>query len=542
VSLTLNNVGSGQYYLWVSYTDSGIADVAVTLASKTTVMLTVNFRAPTSLKPKTYTDSAKFQLCQDSKCAEPIAGAATSISISYTITSWPANAAPTLTFPQIPLSIQALAIDPFYPASVSENFSMANFVVAPYLTATTTNSGIRGVSPIANSTTQGTLSASAQPGDQMGAGTYTGTILVTACLDATCVNPVPGSPFSIDVTYTVGNAITVGGSNGYTLQGIPVPAMGMVWDPLNKLIWLVLQPDGTGHSHVVSVDPSTTTISSPVELDGAGNGAIAISDDSQFLYVAVENGEVGEIQRLSLPSLASNLIFAVGQPLGNGAAAIQVAPATPHTIAVALSKYSSPITFGYETGVAVFDDNVMRTMVATATPANPPASATGTVVDYLQWGPTAATLYGSGFSGATASIYTMSVDANGIETATNEGNFSGGMMHPAQGLLYLDGGTIFNPTTNTANNKFTATPNLYGLLPDAAASRLFVSSSSQLEGTVVLQSYDLQSLTPISQLMFPSIVSQQGQWLLWGQNGIAILTSQYNGPFLFLVSGSFVSP
>ena len=103
--------------------------------------------------------------------------------------------------------------------------------------------------------TQGTLSIGLQPGNQMGSGTYTGTISVTACLDATCANPVQGSPFQIAVTYNVGSSITVGGANGYTVQGLQLQSLGMVWDPLNQVIWVVQHFDSTGVSHVAAVSP-----------------------------------------------------------------------------------------------------------------------------------------------------------------------------------------------------------------------------------------------------------------------------------------------
>ena len=501
ISLTMENVNSAQY-VGLGYTDTGIADAALQLTSASAGIITINYRAPTSLKPHAYADTVHLEICTDSACKDPVPGSAVSISIAYTITPIPSNAVPTITFSQTALSAQALAIDPFYPPSVSENVSMTNFVIPPYFTATSQNPGVSSPSITANSLSQGTLSVSFKPGNTVGAGIYTGPILITACLDSTCANPVPGSPFLIDVSYTVGNSVNVGGPDGYTVQGIQVQIQGMVWDRVNQSLWVVLPFDITGKSHVAAVNPVTQTMATPVALDSTANGAIAISDDSQFLYVGLSNGEV---QRLSLPDLSTNLRITTGQQSVNAGVAVnvQVAPGAPHTIAVALSQFGTGGVDGYETGVAVFDDDVMRPKEALAT-VQLPQFPSGTAVDFVQWGDTAETLYGSDFAYYTnPSIYTMTLDINGIETTANLGQVSGGQMHLAQGLLYLDGGSIFNPGTNTVKNTFSGIPNIYGLLPDTASGRLFLSRSDQLQGSVVLQSFDLQALTPLAQISLP---------------------------------------
>ena len=526
--------GSGAtYYLAVSYTTSGMTGAAIQILSADTALITVNFRPPTSLKPGTYADSVGLELCTDSACTTKVAGSALTIPVQYTVTPYSTSSTPAIAFAQTSVTPQALAVDPLQLPPITINFTMMNFVIAPYVSSSIQNPGVSGANVATSSTTQGSLTLTLLPGNIIGAGTYSGSVTVTACLDATCANPVPGSPFLIDVTYTVGSTVSMTGSAGYTVQVMELACQGMVWDPVHQLLYVVLPFDSSSVSHVVAIDPVAQTTTTPTALDSTSNGAISISDDGQFLYLGMSNGEV---QRLSLPGLTTDLRITTGQALSSAGIAvnISVAPGTPHTIAVALSSYAYGGESGSETGVAIFDDNVERPTIAPA--VGQPAS--GTPVDYVQWGATTTQLYGTTFSGGRTPFYSMTVNATGVGASIDEGAVSGGNMHAAQGSLFLDGGSIINLTTNQISNPFSATPNLYGLLPDAATGRLFVSNSVQLAGSVQIQAYDLQNLTSLAQIALPPIAVQQQDWTLWGTNGIVIRTPND----LVFVSGNFVSP
>jgi hypothetical protein len=533
IGLTWTNTGAATYYVRARYTVSGIADVALNLNPPANA--TVNFKPGTSLKPGTYTDQVAIELCTDSACKNPVPGAAITIPTTYTVTAVPASQEPTITFPQTSVSIQALAIDPLTQPVVTVPFSLANFVQAPYLSTSWSSSALSVVDVSQTSATQGALTIAVPSATTLSAGTHTATINVTACLDSTCTNPVQGSPFQVTVNYIIGNSITVAGPYGYVVQAMQQQVQSMVWDSVRQQLYVVLPFDSTGVSHIAAIDPVTQTMTTPVALDSTAFGAMAISDDSQFVYVGLSNGTV---QRLLLPQLTTDIRVTLdtGSVTGLYPADVQVAPGEPHTIAIALSADPYNNVGGEERGVAIFDDRVMRPNEATATGI----PATGTVADYLQWA-TPTSLFGVGYGSSyntQASLFGMAIDPSGIASSTNAGSVKGGRLHYAQSLLYMDGGTIFNPATNQANNTLSSTANLYGLLPDSGSGRLFVSNSTQVAGTIQLQALNLQQLTPIAQIVLPPLATQQQQWALWGHNGLVIRTTND----LIFVQGGFVGP
>jgi hypothetical protein len=525
--------GTSTYYVRAQWTTRGITDVALNLNPP--AKASINFKVGTSLRPGTYSDQVGLEICADQACNQPFAGTAVTIPTTYTVT--PATQQPTISIQQSSVSFQALSIDPFQQPAVTIPFTLANFVQSPYLSMASSNTAVANGSAMVTNATQGTLTIGVPSGQSLGAGTYTATISITACLDSTCVNPVQGSPFEVTVNYTVGNSVTVSGPNGYTVQAMQQKVESMVWDNVHQLLYVVLPFGTSGVSQVAAIDPTTLTMTAQVDLDAAANGAVALSDDSQFIYVGLVNGTV---QRLSLPQLTTDLRVHLNTGSVNGlyAGGLAVAPGAPHTLAVALANdpYNPS---GSERGVAIFDDDVMRPNEAAAS-GSPP---TGIVADYVQWS-SGTSLFGAAYSNseysssssAQTSLFAMSVDATGITASANAGSVSGGRLRYAQNLLFMDGGSIFNPQTGQIDNSLLSTPYLAGLLPDTTSGRLFVSNSTQVSGTIQLQSLDLQQRTPIATILLPPLASQQMDWALWGQNGIVISTAND----LILVSGSFV--
>jgi hypothetical protein len=456
--------------------------------------------------------------------------------MTYTILDVAVDAQPMVALERSALAAQALAIDPFSQPPLTVTLDLTHFIELPYLAVTSNNSAVAVANITATDLAHGVVAIYLKPGSAVGAGTFSGSIDVTACLDTTCVNPVPGSPFHIALTYSVGSSVTVAGTNGYTVRVMPISSQRIIWDSLHRLLYAVLPFDTTGKSHIVAIDPVTQTSGTPVLLGASANDALAISDDNEYIYVGLSNGE---IQRLALPALTTDAHIAMGLDAHNNpryAADIQVAPAASHTIAVALSDYPFGNFGGLEVGVAIFDDTVMRPNMALAA-FEPPS---GTIVDYLHWGTSGTSLFGTNynFGNPQSNFYAMNVNANGISTVTKTTGVSGGRLHTAQGLIYMDGGTIVDPGTNQQVANLANYPNLHGLLPDAANGRLFVSNSQTVSGSVQLQSLDLHQLTPIAQAELPPIAVEQQEWLLWGNDGIVIRTNNN----LVFVTGNFVGP
>ncbi|MBL8860969.1 MAG: hypothetical protein JNK02_03075, partial [Planctomycetes bacterium] len=74
----------------------------------------------------------------------------------------------------------------------------------------------------------------------------------------------------------------------FTAQAIPQQAIDLVWDPVSsKLYGTVQGTTGSGGNSVVPIDPYSHTVGTPVFV-GSQPSRIAISDNGQYLYAALE--------------------------------------------------------------------------------------------------------------------------------------------------------------------------------------------------------------------------------------------------------------
>jgi hypothetical protein len=558
----VNPSTSGTSVGGLAFTSSGISTVSLQMTSATSGVVTVEFKPPTSLKPATYSDTVRLNLCSDAACANPIQGTTLTIPVTYRVLPYAATNAPTISFSQTAIYAQSPAGATAAPPPTTITITATNFATPPYL-AVNQVEGPASIGAQLQGTTPAALLIS-YPGGTNGA--LTATFAVTACLDASCINPVLGSPFQISVVYGSDISLSAAGANGYTLQGIPIVAQNMVWDSTHGMLYALIYEGAITPAELVAIDPVTQTIGTPVALNSLATGAMAISDDGQYLYIGLSYDLFvgvphGEVQRLLLPSLSTDSIIDLGEDADgtqHAVSEIQVAPNAPHTIA-AIGYFGvggSPSYISGQNSVAVFDDAVMR-----------PDFVNQDYLENLQWDSTAASLFGTGpasTSGAAVagtSLYRMSVATSGIsaiQSITDTGaDTIGGQMHLAQGLLYLDDGAIYDPATNQFNNTLTNSSGLQALLPDVASGELILYQSPLGNGLAGLQSLNLQQLTATAELQLPSVApSKPGctptgsfpvavcppmspvTWTLWGQDGIAILATGY----ILFISGNFVGP
>lgn len=348
----------------------------------------------------------------------------------------------------------------------------------------------------------------------------------------TVSNASVGGGVSNSSTFFVG---TAGGSNFATIV-VNQSAQDIVYDSKNQVFYLSVPGTASANPNTIAVlDPTYAGITSTQPASNNPD-VLAISDDSQFLYVGIDGAST--VQRFIVPGLAPDISYPLGSSQFNGpyfALDLQVAPGAPHTSAVALGvSNGSPRAIG---GVTIFDDAMPR---PTKTPGY---GGTGLLFDSLQWGADANTLFASNTETTGHDFYTLAVNSNGV--ALNQdfpGTFTqfGDSIHfdPATKLIYSDEGHAINPVTGLPAANFNAT----GVVAvDAALNTAFFASLNS-SSIATIQSFDLTHFTPINTVTIPNVTGTPLHLIRWGQNGLALISKAANGTSqVVLLGGDFVS-
>ena len=326
--------------------------------------------------------------------------------------------------------------------------------------------------------------------------------------------------------------IGVTGRAGFAVTSVSEPAQDIVHDPARQAIYLsVPNTVPEGNSIAVLDLPSTKIVGT--QFAGSNPDLLSISDDSQFLYTALDGS--ASVQRFTLPSLGTDINYSLGSDSFFGpffALDLQVAPGAPHTTAVSLgSRGVSPQAIG---GITIFDD-------ATARPVRVPGfQGTGNLFDSIQWGPDATTMSAANGDDTGFDFYTLGVNASGI-TLTHDfpstfGSF-GNQIHFDHGtkLVYSNDGHALDPVTGLQAGIFNTSGTM---VPDSSLNTAFFMNQSFAANTVTIQSYDLTHFTPVGSINVP-ITGNAKRLIRWGQNGLAFNTD--NGQVV-LVGGSFLAP
>lgn len=341
--------------------------------------------------------------------------------------------------------------------------------------------------------------------------------------------PSPGGGSSSTLSFAIN-------SSGGTSQAINQASNDLVWDSKNQVIYLsVPSSAGAATGNTISVlNPLTGTITQS-QFAGSEPDALAISDDSQFVYVGL-NGS-SSVQRFLLPALTTDINYSLGKDPFFGpffALDLQVAPATPHTTAVTRANFGvSPAAQG---GVQIFDDATMRPTTV------PGFSGTGHLFDSLQWRSDATALYAANNEDTGFDFYTLVVSSTGVVFGNDYGgDFSqfGIRIHYDLGtkLVYSDDGHVIVPSTGLPAGVFAAS----GIMvPDSTLNKAFFLGQTQSQfgsSNYTIESFDLTHFTPLSSLVVPNVQGFPLRLIRWGTNGLAFNT---NGGQVFLVSGIFV--
>jgi hypothetical protein len=315
----------------------------------------------------------------------------------------------------------------------------------------------------------------------------------------------------------------------------------LVWDPINQVIYISVPGSASTHANQVCVlNPSTGAIMN-CQPAGGEPDVLAISDDSQFLYVG-EDG-TGTVQRFTLPGLVPDISYSLG---GSGspyyALDLQVAPGSPHTTAVTRGQNVSPAAQG---GIMIFDDSTPRPI---STPGD--GYPGGGVFASIQWGSDATALYAANSETTGYDFYTLTVSSSGVVLSQDypEVFWNPGRIHfdRGTGLVYSeDGFHAVNPSTGLPAAIFEAggAP----MVPDSTLNTAFFIARYvwQENSNYTLSFFDMTHFTPINRIPFSTtsppgknILIQPNRLIRWGTNGLALNDMQGN---LYFLSGSFIN-
>jgi hypothetical protein len=110
--------------------------------------------------------------------------------------------------------------------------------------------------------------------------------------------------------------------------------------------------------------------------------------------------------------------------------------------------------------------------------------------------------------------------------------------------MYDDGGQVVNPANGVVVGTFDAS----GIMvPDGALGEaFFLGQSEQQEGgaNYTIESFDINTFTPISSLTISNVIGYPTSFIRWGSSGLAFTTNNESSPAagsVYLVSGSFVN-
>ena len=341
--------------------------------------------------------------------------------------------------------------------------------VDPIVTAITA-SGIAALTPgsVRFSVTDGVAFLRVEPDGHL-SGTSPGTATVTATADGVVSAPL---------TVTVLPAPLVA-------RVFHLPCLELVADPVSGTLWAPLGRLNANPNAVVSINPATGDVGTPIALAGTPS-AVAISDDGTTLYAALPS--LGAYQRVDLAASAAGPVYTLppnGLDPDFYPLSLAVQPGHPGT--VALSRLSQFPGDNGEDGPYVYDDGVRR-------PNGQPLA----VGSRLLWSSPDRLLTSPDFD--THGISELAVDAQGL---TKLGTFRfdapfNTILLQAGDRLYGDNGLVLDAVSVTKMGTFPlpavdSQDTNIGPAIDLAARRVYFVRSFGSQGTVHLLAFDLDT-------------------------------------------------
>lgn len=298
------------------------------------------------------------------------------------------------------------------------------------------------------------------------------------------------------------------------IRQVALPTNDLIYDPVTQRIYAsVPSRAGALGNSVTAIDPVSGNIG-PSVFVGSEPNRLALSDDGQFLYVALDGAAA--VRRLQLPSLTPGLQFPLGTDSFSGPFYVEdmeVLPGNPRAIAV--SRRNQGFSPRHE-GVAIYDDGIQR---PTTTPDH-----TGS--NRIEFSASAARLYGLNNETTEFGFRRMTVNASGVSVLSITNGLISGFALEIKfdgGRIYASSGQVIDPEAGTLLGRFSF-EGFGGLVrPDTAAGRVYFLT--QNSGANTLRVFDLTTFRPLQAFQLGCGSANASSLIRWGQEGLAFRTS-----------------
>jgi hypothetical protein len=310
---------------------------------------------------------------------------------------------------------------------------------------------------------------------------------------------------------------------------LPLATKDIIYDSSSHFIYASV-PSSAGRSgnSITSIEPVAGTIG-PSTYIGSEPGKLAISDNNQYLYAALDGS--ASVRRFDLATRTPGLEFPLGISGGIGGTGpffvedMAVMPGSPATVAV--SRKNTGFSPKHE-GVAIYDDGVQRTVTT--------ANHTGSNV--IEFSSNSGMLYGYNNESSEYGFRRMSVNPSGATILTTSTSLISGFnvdMKYDNGFIYSTTGKMIDPETQTLMGTFTG-PTFGSLVaPDSATNRVYYLTGSG--STLTLRAFDPNTFLETGSVNINNVSGTPTSLIRWGTNGLAFRT---DSNLLYLIQTDIV--
>ena len=290
---------------------------------------------------------------------------------------------------------------------------------------------------------------------------------------------------------------------------IPLAARDLIYDRFSARIYASVPSTAPAAANTITTfDPAARIMETPISI-GSEPGKLAISDNGQYLYVALDGS--GGVKRLDLATRTPGLEFSLGSDSFFGPYYVedmQVLPQNPITVAISrMNRGISP----RHAGVAVYDNGIKRSAET--------ARHTGSNILAASNDPSI--LYGYNNETTEFGFRTMQIDNTGIRVTNVAENLFGGFgtgMKFDSGRIYSTNGVVVDPATRSRLGSF-ALPGF--ALSVEPASNMGLTFFLSLDRTPRLYAFNQQTFTLVGSINIPIQATGAGSLIRWGDDGLA---------------------
>lgn len=296
----------------------------------------------------------------------------------------------------------------------------------------------------------------------------------------------------------------------------------IVWDPGSARLYASIpSAAGSWGNSVAVINPATKAVESTI-FAGSEPNALAVSADSQYLYVGLDGA--GSIARINLTSHMREAQYSLGNQVRQGpvrAQQIAVMPGAPHTY-VAILRFKAAQSPN-DAGTAVYDDGVQR-------------PNTTTWNDMMVFSDLPSVLYGYGYQ-LSGNVQVMTINSNGISVTSTVTRPVIGLptrLQFSSGLLYSSTGRAIIPATPALAGTFNvASPR--DMVIDAPGGKAYFLADDSTTREAALFQYDLNKFVLSGYQDLSSDMGSGTEVADCGINGFAVL----NYPGIMFVNSPF---